>query len=59
MSDWHSISKGADLNIPEDAVARIAPILDGLHAAFRPLLTKIPFNLDPAITLSEEAVKGE
>jgi hypothetical protein len=59
MSDWHSQAKASDLNIPEEAVTRIAPILDALHAAFRPLLAKVPFTIDPAVTLSEKAVKGE
>jgi hypothetical protein len=59
MSDWHAVSENADLKIPRDAVDRIAPILDALHASFRPLLSKIPFTIDPAVVLSEKAVKGE
>ena len=38
---------------------RIAPSLAALEAAFRPLLTKLPFTLEPAVTLSEPAVFGE
>jgi hypothetical protein len=59
MSDWNEVSESLDLKIPREAVDRIAPILDALHASFRPLLAKIPFTIDPAVTLSEKAVKGE
>ena len=59
MSDWNVISQGAGLDIPADAMERIAPTLDALLASFRPLLAKIPHTLDPAIILSEKAVRGE
>ena len=59
MSDWHTISRGWDLNIPKDAVDRAAPSLDALHASFRPLLAKLPHAVDPAVILSEPAVRGE
>ena len=59
MSDWNAISQAAGLDIPADAMERIAPTLDALHASFRPLLAKIPHTLDPAIILSEKAVRGE
>jgi hypothetical protein len=59
MSDWQAVAKGWDLKIPEDAVERIAPTLNSLEAAFRPLLAKVPFTLDPAVILSEKAVEGK
>jgi hypothetical protein len=59
MSDWNAVSESLDLKIPGDAIARIAPVLDALHASFIPLLPKIPFTIDPAVVLSEKAVKGE
>lgn len=59
MSDWHAISEGANLQIPPEAVERIAPILDSLLESFHPLLSKVPFTIDPAVILSEKAVSGE
>ena len=59
MPDWKAVSEAWSLDIPSDAVTRVAPALDSLDAAFRELPPKIPHSLDPAITLSEEAVKGE
>ena len=59
MSDWQAVAKGWDLKIPEEAVERIAPTLDALMAAFRPLVAKVPHALDPAVILSEKAVEGK
>ena len=59
MSDWNTISQGWDLNIPKDAVDRVAPALNALHASFRPLLAKLPHAVEPAVILSEQAVQGE
>ena len=59
MTDWIALSRARGLDIPEDQVARLAPSLDSLEQAFRPLLAKLPFELEPALTLSEPAVMGE
>jgi hypothetical protein len=59
MTDWKALARARGLNIPEEAVERIAPALDGLEDALRPLLTKLPHSTEPAITLSEQAVLGE
>ena len=59
MSDWRAISKAGDLGIPSDAIDRIAPTLDALHASFRPLLAKLPHIVEPAVILSEAAVEGK
>ena len=59
MTDWIALSRARGLDIPEDQVARLAPSLDGLEQAFRPLPARLPFEIEPAITLSEQAVKGE
>jgi hypothetical protein len=40
-------------------VERIAPSLTALEEAFRPLVAKLPFTLEPSVTLSEAAVFGE
>ena len=59
MTDWIALSRARGLDIPDEQVARLALSLDGLEQAFRPLLAKLPFGMEPAITLSEPAVKGE
>lgn len=59
MTDWTALARARGLDIPPEAVERIAPSLTALEEAFRPLLTKLPFTLEPAVTLSEPAVFGE
>ncbi|MGD1069766.1 MAG: hypothetical protein ABSB15_06460 [Bryobacteraceae bacterium] len=59
MTDWNAIARARALNIPQDTIDRIAPALDGLEDAFRPLLTKLTHSTEPAVTLSAAAVLGE
>jgi hypothetical protein len=59
MTNWPALAAARGLDIPQEALERIAPSLEGLEAAFRPLLAKLPFTLEPAINLSEAAVLGE
>jgi hypothetical protein len=59
MTNWTALAQARALDIPAAAVEAISPALDGLEQAFRPLLPKLPFALEPAITLSEPAVFGE
>jgi hypothetical protein len=56
MTDWIALAHARGLNIPVDAVERIAPSLELLEAAFRPLTEKLDFVTEPAVTLSEGAV---
>jgi hypothetical protein len=58
MPNWQALAKARELDIPEDAIARIAPALDQLHADFAPLLARLPHTVEPAVTLSESAVFG-
>lgn len=58
-TNWLEVARARDLNIPDDAIARIAPSLDALHAQFRPLLAELPHTVEPAVTLSEWAVLGQ
>jgi len=37
----------SDFDIPEDQLERIAPVLDALEAAFRPLVNDIPPETEP------------
>jgi hypothetical protein len=59
MTDWTALARARGLDIPAEAVESIAPSLTALEDAFRPLLAKLPFTLEPAVTLSEPAVFGE
>ena len=55
MKNWKQMAEAAGLGIPD--VDRIAPALDGLDAAFRPLLKTIPHDVEPALVfraLAEE-----
>lgn len=47
------------IDIPPEALERIQPIVEDLEKAFRPLVAKLPFTVEPAIILSEAAVLGE
>jgi hypothetical protein len=58
MTDWNGLARARGLNIPADAVERIAPSLQALEDAFRPLPAKLPHSVEPAVTLSETAVSG-
>ena len=49
MKDWKLIVKAQGLDISEQEVDRMQPTLDTLEAAFRPLTTRIPFDLEPAL----------
>jgi hypothetical protein len=59
MTNWTALAAARGLDIPREAIESIAPSLDGLERAFRPLLAKLPLTVEPAITLSEAAVLGE
>lgn len=48
MKQWKEIARGLGLNIPD--FQRIEPALDGLEAAFRPLVKSIPYDAEPALT---------
>jgi len=48
MKQWKEIARGLGLNVPD--FERIVPPLDGLEAAFRPLVKTIPHDAEPAVT---------
>ena len=50
MKNWKKIAEANDLRIPESDLERIAPALEILEAAFRPLAKTIPDEIEPAIT---------
>jgi len=49
MRNWKQIASGFNLDIPESAIDKIAPVMDGLEATFRPLAGKIPHETEPAV----------
>jgi hypothetical protein len=59
MTNWTDLARARALDIPDADLERIQSSLEGLEQSFRPLLTKLPFTLEPAIVLSEAAVLGE
>lgn len=42
MTDWTALAVARNLDIPAEDMAKIAPILDALEAAFRPLTRQLP-----------------
>lgn len=54
-SDWKAIAAARGLGIPGEQLARIAPSLDALEAAFRPLSLSIPHLTEPALVYQPEA----
>jgi hypothetical protein len=52
--DWNAIATARGIDIPADAMKRITPSMNALEAAFRPLLAKIPFDVEPAYVLMIE-----
>jgi hypothetical protein len=47
MKNWKLIAAASNFDIPEAEVERIAPVLDALEAAFRPLVEEIPLETEP------------
>jgi hypothetical protein len=50
MKNWKKVAEAYDLRIPDADLERIAPSLDALELAFRPLTRNIPDEVEPAIT---------
>ncbi|MCS6951941.1 MAG: hypothetical protein RMK57_00780 [Bryobacterales bacterium] len=48
--DWRRIAEGMRLDVPEGDLERIAPVLDALEDAFRPLVPALPLETEPAVT---------
>ncbi len=59
MTDWKTVAQARGLDIPDEALDGIAPALNALEAAFRPLVARLPCDVEPALVLSEAAVEGE
>ena len=59
MKNWKKIAEGSDVRIPESDLERIAPALDALESAFRPLARSIPDQVEPAVTFVIQPESGE
>jgi hypothetical protein len=57
--DWKKIARASGLTIPPADVDRIAPALDTLETAFRPLVRTLGPDADPAVVFEAEMEDGE
>ncbi len=46
MTDWKKIAAALDPLIPAEDMENIAPVLEALEAAFRPLQRSLPHDAD-------------
>lgn len=49
--DWKAAAAAFAPGIPADQIEKISPSLDGLEAAFRPLVSRLPLETEPAYVL--------
>jgi hypothetical protein len=59
MKNWKKVAEAYDLRIPDADLERIAPSLEALESAFRPLTKTIPDDVEPAITFRIVPEGGE
>jgi hypothetical protein len=57
--DWKKIARASGLTIPAADVDRIAPALDALEIAFRPLARTLGPETDLAVIFQAAAEDGE
>jgi len=54
MKDWRAIAKAHGLDLSARDLDRIAPPLDALEEAFRPLVRDLAPGLEPSVEFSVE-----
>jgi hypothetical protein len=54
MTNWKKIAEARDLGIPGEAIETVAPSLDALENAFRPLAASLTGDIEPAIIFRAE-----
>jgi hypothetical protein len=54
MKDWRAIAKAHGLDLSARELDRIAPALEALEAAFRPLVRELTPGIEPAVAFSVE-----
>jgi hypothetical protein len=57
MKNWKEIALASDVGLSDADVDRIAPGLDALEQAFRPLAATLSFEVEPAVVF--RAGEGE
>lgn len=58
MKDWRAIAKASGVEIPAPDLDRIAPPLDALEAAFRPLVKDLTPDVEPSVEFRMEEDAG-
>lgn len=58
-TDWKAVAEARRLGIPADFIERVTIAVEYLEEDFKPLLSRIRFESEPAVTLSECAVLGK
>ena len=59
MKDWKKIADASGLPIPPQDLEHILLPLDGLEAAFRPLLNVLPHEVEPAVTFHADVEEAQ
>jgi hypothetical protein len=54
MKDWRAIAKAHGLDLSARELDRIAPPLEALEAAFRPLVRELTPGIEPSVAFSVE-----
>ena len=49
--DWKAAAAAFAPGIPAEQIEKIAPSLEGLESAFRPLVARLPLETEPAFVL--------
>jgi hypothetical protein len=58
MTNWHALAKASGFGFSDADLDRIAPVLSSLEAAFMPLEITLDYTTEPAVVLSQTAVRG-
>jgi len=53
-NNWQAMAQARGLEIPAAELERIAPALDALEQAFRPLADRLPPELEPSFLFRAE-----
>ena len=54
MKNWTFIAKASGVKIPAEDLDRVTKPLDGLEAAFRPLVKELTWGMEPAAGFQAE-----
>lgn len=57
-TNWIRIAESRGIPVPADPT-KFTATLDALETALRPLVAQLPFEIEPAVILSEPAVQGK